>query len=89
MKSWSAAEAKRRFSAVLRAAGDEPQVVELRGKPVAVVLSFEAYSRNRKAFSSRSIAGWIEDLQPLHEREGDVDPPPRRDRTDQVGEGGA
>lgn len=86
MKTWSAAEAKRRFATILKGAANEPQVVELRGKPVGVVVSYESYTRNRKAFSQKSIAGWIEELKPLHELEGDPELPARRDRPVAIGD---
>lgn len=88
MRTWSAADAKRRFSAVLKNAATEPQIVELRGKPVGVVVSYESFAKNRKAFSQKSLARWMEELQPLHELEGDMEPPERRSRPDAVGDGG-
>jgi prevent-host-death family protein len=88
MKTWSAAEAKRRFSKVLKDAATGPQLVESRGKPVGVVVSYESYTRNQKAFSQKSLARWLEELSPLHELEGDMEPPPRQDRPDTVGDDG-
>ena len=85
MKIWSAADAKRRFAEVIKGATNEPQVVELRGKPVGVVISYETYTKNQKAFSQQSLARWLEELKPLHDQEGDMELPPRRDRPDTVG----
>ncbi len=85
MKKWNASEAKRRFATILKDASTEPQLVELRGKPVGVVVSYESYARNQKAFSQKSLARWLEELQPIQELEGDMEPPPRRDRPDTVG----
>jgi prevent-host-death family protein len=82
MKTWSAADAKRRFARVLKDAATEPQLVELRGKPVGVVVSYQSYTRNKKAFSQKSLARWLEELEPLHDLEGDMELPPRRDRPD-------
>ena len=47
IKTVSATEAKNRFGGVLREVSrtDEPILVERDGKPVAVILSFEAYER--------------------------------------------
>ena len=87
MKSWNAAEAKRRFARILQDAGTEPQLVLLRGKPVGVFISYEAFMRNRKALGERSLGQWIEELSPLHEAEGDMELPPRVDRPDAVGDG--
>jgi prevent-host-death family protein len=88
MKTWSAAEAKRRFSRLLKDAANGPQLVESRGKPVGVVVSYESYTRNQKAFSQNSLARWLEELLPLHDLEGDLELPPRRDRPDTVGDDG-
>jgi len=84
--TWSAADAKRRFATILKNAATEPQIVELRGKPVGVLVSYESYTRNRKAFSQKSLARWLDELQPLHEMEGDVELPPRRNRPDTIGD---
>lgn len=42
-RAWSIASAKAEFSAVVRRAAREPQIIENRGQPVAVVLAFDAY----------------------------------------------
>lgn len=49
-KSYSATEVKNRFGKVLREAAQygEPIVVERDGKPVAVIMSMEAYERTRQ-----------------------------------------
>ena len=60
----------------------------LRGKPVGVMVSYDSYTRNRKAFAQKSLARWLEDLSPLHELEGDMDLLPRRNRQDTVGDDG-
>jgi len=88
MKTWRAADAKRRFARILKDAMTEPQLVESRGKPVGVVISYESYTRNQKAFSQKSLARWLEELRPLHDLEGDVELPLRRDRPDTVGDEG-
>ena len=88
MKTWSAADAKRRFSRILKDSTNEPQVVELRGRPVGVVVSYESYTRNQKAFSQKSLARWMEELKPLHDLEGDMELPLRRNRPDTVGDEG-
>ena len=88
MKTWSSADAKRRFATILKDLATEPQVVELRGKPVGVFISYESYTKNQKAFSQKNLAGWLEELGPLHDQEGDPELPPRRDRPDTVGDDG-
>ncbi|HEY1693175.1 MAG TPA: type II toxin-antitoxin system Phd/YefM family antitoxin [Polyangiaceae bacterium] len=40
---WSVAAAKAELSRVVESAQREPQVIERRGKPVAVVIGFEQY----------------------------------------------
>ena len=70
MKTWSAADAKRRFARLIKDAMTEPQLVESRGKPVGVVVSYETYTRNQKVFSQQSLARWLEELKPLHDLEG-------------------
>ncbi len=42
-RAWSVAQAKSRLAQVLDDAGDAPQVIERRGKEVAVVLGAEAF----------------------------------------------
>lgn len=44
-RHWSVAEAKAQLSTVLRQAEHEPQVVESRGRPVAVVVGVEEFAR--------------------------------------------
>ncbi len=86
MKTWSSADAKRRFARILKDSATEPQLVELRGKPIGVFVSYESYTRNQKAFSQKSLARWLEELGPLHEQEGDLELPPRQDRPDTLGD---
>lgn len=88
MKAWSSPEAKRCFAKALKDATTEPQVVELRGRPVGVLVSYESYTRNQKAFSQKSLARWLEELEPLHGLEGHQELPPRRDRPDAIGDPG-
>ena len=46
-RRWSVAEAKARLSEVVHEAGKEPQVIENRGREVAVVLGIDEYDRLR------------------------------------------
>ncbi|KAF0282322.1 type II toxin-antitoxin system Phd/YefM family antitoxin [Spiribacter roseus] len=43
MKDWQVQEAKARFADLIRAAGDSPQEITYHGKPIAVVISRDAY----------------------------------------------
>ncbi len=88
MKTWSAADAKRRFARILKDSATEPQVVELRGKPVGVFVSYDTFTKNQRAFSQKSLGRWLEELGPLHALEGDLELPPRRDRPDTLGDEG-
>jgi len=46
---WQLQEAKNRLSAVVKKATDEgPQIISVRGKPAAIVLSMEEYQRLTK-----------------------------------------
>ena len=49
MQRWSVAEAKANLSEVVDRARAQPQVIESRGRPVAVVLSVEGYERLKEA----------------------------------------
>ena len=42
-RAWQVAEAKAKLSELLESAATDPQTIERRGRPVAVVLSAEAY----------------------------------------------
>ena len=43
MSMWQLQEAKAKFSQVVRMAESEPQVVTMRGRPVAVIISQQEY----------------------------------------------
>jgi len=51
----------------------EPQILLLRGRPTYVI------------FSCEKLTDWLQELSNLRQQEGDFDPPPRQDRTDQFG----
>jgi prevent-host-death family protein len=42
---WQLQEAKAMFSAVIKSAAEEPQIITVRGEDAAVVLSMEEYKR--------------------------------------------
>lgn len=86
MNTWKASDAKRHFAEVMHGAASSPQIVLLRGEPVGVMVSYESYIQTRDNSDSRSIAGWLSDLEMLNETEGDIDLPPREDRMDQFGD---
>lgn len=66
--AWSVAEAKQRLSEVLRNAAKEPQTIENRSRPVAVVVSAEAFLEFdawRAARKARSVAEAFAELRSL------------------------
>lgn len=85
MKAWSSAEAKRHFAQLLQGSQETPQVIELRGKPVGVMISYDTYSRHQTLASPKTLADWLADLQQLHAAEGDFEPPRRTDRAHPLG----
>ena len=80
MASWSAAEAKTRFSRFLDESKKEPQVVLLRGKPVGVLIGYDLYKKNESVLLPGRIPELLEQLKEINAREGDMDLPPRRNR---------
>lgn len=83
--SWNIAQAKQRFSEVVRLTAEEPQVIYNRSQPVAAVIgakdfeAFEAWKKQQKA--PKNLAQAFAELRAL--AEGDDDPiplVPRRDR---------
>ena len=81
-RRWNIATAKAELSRVLRRAQRQPQVIESRGEPVAVVVAFDEYRRlsDREQRSTR----WKSflDLSAAFRAEGGVelDTPARRPR---------
>lgn len=80
MATWQVQSAKQRFSEVVRAAqGGEAQFITKHGRPVAVLLDIEEYTRNHAA--RPSVVEFIlsgPDLSALQlpERNADGDRPP-------------
>jgi prevent-host-death family protein len=84
--AWSVAEAKQRLSELLRNAAKEPQTIENRSRPVAVVVAAEAFQEfetwrvQRKA---RSVGEAFAELRSLTAGTGyELDLPRRKDRRD-------
>ncbi len=84
MNSWKVAEAKQRFSELLRAAVGEPQTVLNRDRPVAVVIdaaAYEAFEAWRRERQERSLAEAFDELRQISAKEGyRLKLPRRRDR---------
>lgn len=78
---WSTAGARENLSRLLRAARDEPQVVTLRGRPVAVVIGYgeyDAYMRWRDSRPTSSLSEILDDLAQVCAAEDYALPLPRR-----------
>jgi prevent-host-death family protein len=58
---WSVAEAKAKLSEVLSRARQEPQVIESRGRPMAVVVSVEGYEQ-LKAIEEQGLPTPMQDF---------------------------
>jgi prevent-host-death family protein len=66
--AWSVADAKQRLSELLRRAAKEPQTIENRSRPVAVVVSAEAFQEFdawRASRQARSVADAFAELRSL------------------------
>lgn len=64
--SWNIAEAKQRFSEVVRRAAEEPQVIYNRGRPVAAVIGTETLASLeacRKQARPRTLAEEMAELR--------------------------
>ena len=70
--SWSVQDAKNKFSAVVDAAQHEPQLVTKHGKPAAVVISSEEYTRLKQLIQSRKPAkNFVEHLLSIPQSDED------------------
>jgi prevent-host-death family protein len=66
--AWSVSQAKQRLSELLRSAAKEPQTIENRSRPVAVVVSAEAFQEFaawRETRKTRSVADAFAELRAL------------------------
>jgi prevent-host-death family protein len=83
---WSVAEAKQRLSELLRSAAREPQTIENRSRPVAVVVSaeaFEEFAAWRARQTARSVGQAFAELRELAGADGyALRLPVRKDRRD-------
>lgn len=83
--AWKTADAKANLSGVIAAASHEPQIIHRHAHPVAVVLSYEAYSLLAGAGSGASpaatVAETLAELRPLLASEAEtLALPPRSSR---------
>jgi len=84
--AWSVAEAKQRLSELLRRAAKEPQRIENRSRPVAVVVAadtFQEFESWRARRATRSVGDAFAELRSLaSEVRYRLELPRRRDRRD-------
>jgi len=69
---WKIAQAKQRFSEVLRASSHEPQIISRRERPVAALVSMEdfaEFSRWRKLRDQGSLGDAFAELREICRRE--------------------
>ena len=81
--NWRVAEAKKRFSEMIRRAGEEPQLVYRRKELVAVVLDPARYREleERRSAAGRTLLETTEDIRQLvAEEDYELVVPERRDR---------
>jgi len=73
-RAWPVAEAKAKLSELLDDAADDPQTIERRGKPVAVVLGIDAYravsEKLAKASAEERMQSFLERCASLRARGG-------------------
>jgi prevent-host-death family protein len=88
--SWSVAEARARLSQVIQEATREPQVLDNRGRPVAVVVgveAWEAFERWRRTNPARTMAAAVAEIQTLCDDAGyDLELAPREARANAFAE---
>ena len=76
LAAWQTADVKANLSSVIAAAAREPQIIRRHARPVAVVLSYDAYARlagaDPAATSAPSVAETLTELRPL--LEGETEP---------------
>ena len=81
---WRVAEAKQKFSEVLRATADEPQLIYNRDRMVAAIVDakmFQAFQRWCEAQNQSTLADAFAELRHLCAEEGyTLDTPLRQDR---------
>ncbi|MBI2565790.1 MAG: type II toxin-antitoxin system Phd/YefM family antitoxin [Candidatus Schekmanbacteria bacterium] len=83
---WSVSEAKARFSEVLDRARVQPQIIENRGKEMAIILDMSAYRRLQAheavAAQNTRIAEFLRTCKEIQEEGGaELELPPREVRS--------
>jgi prevent-host-death family protein len=82
--NWKIAEAKQRFSAVVKAVEEEPQLIFNRGRLVAAIVepdAFQEFLEWREEAGRRSVADAFDEARRICAEEGyELEIPPREDR---------
>lgn len=82
--SWNIAQAKQRFSEVVKQAATEPQLIYNRDRLVAAVIdveAFNAFNQWRERSQRRTLADELAELRKIAEEENyELIVPPRTDR---------
>ncbi len=88
--TWSIATARARFSALVEAAGKEPQIVSNRGHRVAVVVAADEYAefeKWRQERPTRTLGEALDDVRrACKEDHYELPVPPRRNRANRFAE---
>jgi prevent-host-death family protein len=87
-KAWNIVETKAKLSEVLKRANIEPQIIENRGEPIAVILSMEEFNRlsqiageNKKSATMKDFLRLSKNLSKKIQEEGtELNLPNRNDR---------
>ena len=80
MKIWQATKAKQHFAQIIDAVQDEPQLVERRGEPVGVIISYQDYKNTKSLHEKKSFGKWLAELKSINETEEEMDEIERFDR---------
>ena len=83
-KYWKVAEAKAKWSELLEASSQEPQVIQKRDQTVGVVVSPALLDELRaKSAGEKSMTDFLDELRAIQEGSSeDLEIPPRKDRSD-------
>ena len=80
MKTWQATMAKQHFAQVIDSVKEEPQLVERRGEPVGVVISYQDYLNSKSLQERKSLENWLSELKSINENEEEMSDIVRSDR---------
>lgn len=81
MREWKISEAKARFSEVVGACEEAPQVLYNRGKPVAALVAmadYEALLKFKQKIRQPEMTELLDELESINCEEGDFGEPPLR-----------